>query len=197
MPGQAIHITAAGPKCDRQAIWEVVRVLGKNKQAFTVVDIGKQMNWNAQENRIFTYLRCLEKGGYLSAKKQAYKANTYTLEKDTGVDAPRLRYDGTPVTQGACREQMWRAMRILGSFNADTLALSASTDQHTVSLVDAKDYCHHLHKAGYLTGSVSGYRFNKSKNTGPKPPKIQRVKQVFDANLGKVVWPTEATDEAE
>lgn len=197
MPGQAIHITAAGPKCDRQAIWEVVRVLGKNEQSFTVSDIGKKMNWDAQENRIFTYLRCLEKGGYLSAKKQAYKANVYTLEKDTGVDAPRLKYDGTPVTQGASREQMWRAMRILGSFNADALAVSASTDQHTVSIVDAKDYCHHLHKAGYLSGNTTGYRFNKIKNTGPKPPKIQRVKQVFDANLGKVVWPMEATDEEE
>jgi len=190
MSNKPVDLTSAGDKNDRQAVWEVIRALGKNGTKFTLKDIGKKMQWAAQDNRLFTYLRCLEKGGYLEVVKKPYQENIYTLLIDKGIDAPRLKYDGTKVTQGIGREQMWRTMRILKTFSAKDLSVSASSDDHTVKLAEAKDYCHHLRKAGYLKGGPKeGYVFLVSRYTGPRPPKIQRTKSVFDPNLGKVVWP--------
>jgi hypothetical protein len=56
--------------------------------------------------------------------------------------------------------------------------------------------------AGYLIeikkGQAQGtsrlparFRFNPARNTGPRPPMIQRTKAVYDPNLGQVVWQEE------
>jgi hypothetical protein len=121
------------------------------------------------------------------------------LLKDVGVDAPRVRKNGEQVTQGLNREQMWRTMRILNSFNATELGVTASTEDVQIIVNDAKDYIGHLHKAGYLVqtalanngGGLARYRLFPTMNTGPRPPMVQRVKHVFDPNLNKIVWPVE------
>lgn len=104
---------------------------------------------------------------------------------------------------------MWRTMRILKEFSAKDLAIQASTETVKVAEGEAKTYVHYLHKAGYLvivsphrsgnrsmTGKLARYRLIISKFSGPKPPVIQRIKQVFDPNAGKVVWKG-GTDDAE
>ena len=53
-----------------------------------------------------------------------------------------------------------------------------------------------LQRAGYLKVAVSKgpyrrarYMLIPARNSGPQAPLIQRIKQVYDPNLGKVVWP--------
>lgn len=36
------------------------------------------------------------------------------------------------------------------------------------------------------------YRFIAGRNSGPRPPQVQRLKQVYDPNLDRVVWRHEA-----
>lgn len=185
------------PDEKRQATWDAVREL----KTFLVTDVWYKTRLSKAS--IQDYLQGLAAAGYLSVKRVkgqgcAFK-NEYTLVRNVGMEAPRVRRDGTEVTQGRNREQMWRTMRILGEFSARDLAVNASTEKCKIAESDAKDYCHYLHKAGYLavshpghgTGSggiLTRYRFIAARFTGPKPPMIQRVKAVYDPNLGQVVW---------
>ena len=180
----------------REALWAAMRRLGR----FTVRQVCEETRLGIHTAR--DYVRGLEAAGYLrrvgSVRTRggpiACRAAVYELVRDVGVEAPRVRKDGTEVTQGRGREQMWRAMKILGEFSARDLAVHASTEAHAVSLEDAKHYIKYLVKAGYLAvvrarkGEPYRYRLLPSKNTGPRAPMIQRVRQVFDPNLGRVVW---------
>jgi len=121
-----------------------------------------------------------------------------------GIEAPRVRKDGTEVTQGHGNQALWGAMGALGTFNARVLASMAGT-----SLLTAKSYCTSLHRAGYLVveregkgrgngGVLSTYRILRSKITGPRPPMITRLKTVYDPNTGTIVWqqdPQEVLDD--
>ena len=140
------------------------------------------------------------------ARTGQQKPIVYILMKDPGIEAPRVRKDGTEVTAGIGREQMWRSMRILGEFCATDLA-AVSDQTRPVALNEAKTYIYYLHKAGYLRcvraaqnggrntpGALARYRLIPTRYTGPKPPMIQSVKRVWDPNLKKVVWPPEGAD---
>ncbi|MEW6490806.1 MAG: hypothetical protein AB1578_23205, partial [Thermodesulfobacteriota bacterium] len=65
----------------------------------------------------------------------------------------------------------------------------ASIEEHVVGEADAEHYCRYLAKAGYLARvGHRRYRHLPRRRTGPLPPQIQRVRQVFDPNTGEVVW---------
>lgn len=178
----------------REAVWAAIRTM----KDFTLADVCAKTRLHKVSVR--DYIIGLAAAGYIahtSNRRQpgtgGNPAKVYTLTHDIGVEAPRVRKDGTPVTQGAGREQMWRTMRILGTFTAKELAVTASTETRGVALSEARAYIHYLHKAGYIFCAFRGkwtvYRFNPRMYTGPKPPQVQRVKQVFDPNTGRVVWP--------
>lgn len=187
----------------RDAVWYVIRCL----KQFSLVDIelfasdnDHVMDINRENAR--AYIQGLEAAGFVhrvidGKAVSARSRNQWQLIKDVGVDAPRVRKNGELVTQGRSNEQMWRTMRILSDFNAVDLEITASTDEVIISESAAKDYIYNLHKAGYLIlttpanngGGLSRYRLLPRMYTGPKPPMIQRIKHVFDANLNKVVWP--------
>jgi hypothetical protein len=101
---------------------------------------------------------------------------------------------------------MWRTMRMLnGDWSWRDLAIAASTETQPVSETDARDYCATLAKAGYLvpvtrgkgvgTGLPPRYRFAPARNSGPRPPMIQRLCTLFDPNLGTVVWQDSPRDD--
>lgn len=181
----------------RETIWAAVRKL----RAFTLTELWRAVECEIPKGTVESYLQGLVSGGYVTKqvgqrKPGRFVAARYELARDTGVDAPKVRRDGTPVEQGARRGQMWRTMRMLGDFSPQDLAVAASTAKTTVSAIDAGDYCKYLRKAGYLRcvqaskpGTQAVYSFVKARYTGPKPPQVQRVKQVFDPNVGEVVWP--------
>ena len=164
----------------RQAVWDEIR---NNPEApFTITEISKMVRLEISTVR--EYIHGLFNAGYLMKTD-----NQYILSRDTGKDAPRVRKDGTPVTQGIGRQQMWNAMRILKKFSAIDLAFNASTDEHRVAEGEAKTYCSILCKAGYLVGLANQhYTLIMSMWTGPHPPQIQRTKQVYDPNLKRVIW---------
>lgn len=211
MARKPVDLIAAAQRPEgRQIIWQTMRKLRK----FTVSDIEGATRIN--EGTIRTYVRGLERAGYIKRfgrqdrsdsithVKGSFAPMIYDLVRDTGIEAPRVTRQGGPVTQGRAREYLWRTLRIIGEFSYRDLAVQAATDEQPIVEADARDYVKHLHRAGYLvattpakpgnkpgTGSPARYRLLPSKYTGPLPPMVQRVKQVFDPNLGKVVWPND------
>lgn len=179
----------------RQAIWSWIRdfssfcaeLCATEPKPFTAKDIDVRLDIST----INDYLTGLVKAGYLAALKGSKPAEPvlYRLINDTGHDAPRVRRNGTPVTMGQGRQQMWNAMQVLKVFTPRDLAFNATTDTHTVAESEAKTYCATLCKAGYLVGHANQrYSLVPAMWTGPHPPQIQRTKQVYDPNLKRVVW---------
>jgi len=197
MARQPAHKAAPGYK----EFWRIMVLEFGVNQAFTIKDIWLKVEGanHGTKSTIRDYLNRLVKGGYVQkiapTEKGIGQPVHYRLVKG-GLDAPRLRKDGTEVTMGSNREQMWRTMKMGDTFSAADLAINASTAHVSVNEADAKDYIKHLYKAGYLAlvkkakpgCNQARYRLIPSRNTGPQSPQIQRVKQVFDPNLNEVVW---------
>lgn len=203
-----VHMEMVGGKGSRQRVWEAIR---KHAGTFTLYQISRKAN--ADDETVYTYLRSLEKGGFLEGVKQpGAKIGTaekkWKLIRDNGVEAPRLKRDGTPVTQGLGTEAMWRSMRIIGNFNARELAAHACASGVVVKESTAKTYVGALAAAGYLKVAEAAklaspgkppvqarYALAPGKYTGPRPPMIQRTKTLYDPNIGKVVWAEEVNDD--
>lgn len=195
-------VAAAGYLKPQDVVWAAIRQL----KTFTQLDIELKLvrdnitginSWTVK-----SYISRLEKGGFI--KLSSYepvnniaKRITYTLINDVGVHSPRLNKDGEISTQGRGRENLWRAMKVLGTFDQSELSEAASTKDVIVKEGEAQDYIKHLYKAEYLiktakynrkTGTKARYQLLKSKNTGALPPMVQRTKHIFDQNLKKIVW---------
>jgi len=198
MARKPAHLEQAGPKpTGRRAVWAAIRA---QRTGFTLASLGQATR--IHRDTIRTYLRGLEAAGYIVRAAEESAPAAYSLTRDVGIEAPRVTRDGKPVTQGLAREQMWRTMRMLkGDWSWRDLAIAASTETQPVAESDAADYCANLHRAGYLVVAEPGraarpglaaaatrYRFVPGRNTGPRPPMVQRLSSVFDPNLGRVVW---------
>lgn len=191
--GKPVHLVSVNGQHDmRQALWNVMREL----REFGISELEDRTR--ICEATIHGYVAALAKGKYLERKsdpvlypprKGAHIAKArYALINDVGVEAPRLNAKGEVSRQGCGREQMWRTMRILGSFTTQDLAVSATTEECTVNVGSAREFLKYLAKAGYIVQRQRGGAWRLVKNTGPRPPVIQKLPQVFDPNTGKVVW---------
>ncbi|MCL2297786.1 MAG: hypothetical protein FWC38_00445 [Proteobacteria bacterium] len=186
---KATHLERAGGKSPRQWIWEELR----RKNESSIIALAAATNNETEAVR--SYIRALLNGGYVEIAEANKRASyvVYRLIKNVGVDAPRLRPDGTPATNGAARDAMWRTMRILQcDFSATELAGAASTDDCVVTPETARLYVRHLCAAGYLQRvgdrAEACYVLKPSRNTGPRAPIVQKTKCVYDPNLGEIVW---------
>ncbi|PIE15909.1 MAG: hypothetical protein CSA68_04730 [Rhodobacterales bacterium] len=143
---------------------------------------------------ITDYVKRLVAGGYVEEHASFAETGRYVLVRDVGVHPPRIRPNGQPVTQGKGTENMWRSMRMMKQFTPRDIALHSTTDTVSVTEDTAKSYCSMLLKAQYLRviqKAVPGKRqatYKFVRNTGPLPPQIQRVKQVFDPNIREVTY---------
>lgn len=176
----------------RQEIWQAIR--GRT-EPFTITEIVSETG--AERKTIHDYLGCLVAGGYADhtpAEARGQSAH-YRMLRDTGHHAPRLRPDGSPVQQGKANEQLWRSMCILKRFTFRDLIETATIP---VPEGTAKAYCRTLLATGYLRvlrkaepskGQIAEYALIRQ--SGPKPPQVQRVKRVFDPNTGEVFVPGE------
>jgi hypothetical protein len=183
------HLEYAGGKSPRQRIWEKIR--SYNGVTFALADLIGDLPGTIHKDTTRIYVHSLVAAGYLETEQ-----GFYLLVKDNGVEAPRVRKDGTEVTQGRTQENMWRTLRSLNhTVSYFELASMASTPDHPVSPAFARDYLANLHKAKYVNQIGKKYHLNPAMNTGPRPPMIQRISQIFDPNLGKVVWKQEPADE--
>lgn len=195
----------AGGKGQRQRIWEAIRRQGVDGAIFTEDDISRKL-LDVELDIIRDYRRALQAAGVIAVVTEhtPQSAASYQLKKDCGMDAPRLRKDGTPVTQGLAQEQMWRTLRMLTGLdiNAREMAAHASTPAIAVAEVAAKHYFKALFAAGYLlrtregkSGLQARYRLKPARNTGPRPPMVCRTKVVWDANEHKIVWQPPVSEE--
>jgi len=174
----------------REHIWKKVR----KTRVFSVNDLQTQLPSSISKDCVRDYLMRLCAGGYME-RNDSVKPILYTLIKDCGIDAPRLRTNGSVVTLGIANENMWRTAKILKIFDWRDLMIAASTEQVKITQKTARAYVEALHQASYLTcvrqsvpGTRAVYRFNSHKNTGVRAPKIKRDKSLYDPNLGKIVY---------
>lgn len=201
----------------RQRAWDAIRAQGGAEwnadQIVVATGDGKHLDSVIDTATLQTYLLCLEKAGIVRETRRDRLAGArtrkwYVLARDEGIDAPRVRRDGTRVVQGLAQEQMWRTLRMLGAgtTNARELAAHASSSAAQVAPLAAKDYLRVLDQAGYLECTQPGkgmgcggvqarYRLRPDMNTGPKPPMVCRTRVVFDPNLCEVVWAPTVTEE--
>ncbi|MGM0913725.1 MAG: hypothetical protein ACQEXC_00630 [Pseudomonadota bacterium] len=205
MSRKPVHLEAQGPKGDRQAMWETLRRLHQAELPISTSEVRSQLGVTVPLGRVRDYLVGLERAGYLARQEEPRKNGEvvhYRLARDVGMEAPRVTKQGRHVTQGLAREQLWRTIKILGEFSAATLADAASTPTVHVAEPSAAEYCHFLERAGYLRitraaspGVAARFRLVPSRWSGPRPPMIQRVKQLYDPNLGAVVYTREPSVE--
>lgn len=189
-------VTMAGGKSHRQRIWEKIRQMTRE---FTLPDV-RYGDIAIESTRDF--LNGLERAGILGASEPARRGEPkrYVLLEDRGIEAPRVRRDGSWVVQGQGNEAMWGAIQVLDSFTAQTIADIAGSAPGA-----AKTYCMFLARAGYLKIASQGkghgnggvatlYQRLKTRITGPRAPMITRLKAVYDPNIHQVVWMQGADD---
>jgi hypothetical protein len=191
-----VHITSRLPHPQgRDGMWAAIRELRR----FGVDDLERKTR--APVDTIHSYLQGLVAAGYVKSERtprtaKGFSRNVYELVKDCGVEAPRVTRKGKPVVQGQGRESQWRAMRILKEFGQAEIINICRDSNVSVATSEVADYIKHLSQAGYLVtiqtrgpGRPARYRLVPARNSGPLAPQVQRIQQVFDPNLGKVVWP--------
>jgi hypothetical protein len=185
-----VDLERTGPRHDRQAIWQALRKL----KLATATELRGELPGTIALDRIHAYLKGLVAAGYVVIRSHApgpagVQRPVYWLERDVGVEAPRVRPDGTPVTQGRKQEALWAVLRVLREpLSPVALAAHASTEDLPVSAAHALDYLRTLAQAGYVAYVDGKYRLLPTRNSGPRPPQIQRIDQVYDPNLDRVVW---------
>ncbi|WP_051219468.1 hypothetical protein [Oceanobacter kriegii] len=193
----------------QQTIWDTVRALREFTEADLIIQTSKRAGQTVTDASVHAYLHKLKLGGFVTvaaeeALPRNHKRYTYQLARNTGREAPRLTNTGKPSKLGRVRENLWRSMRTLGTFTSRELASTARTDDVAVSDSEAKRFCRYLERAGYVViaqppvhkKSLTVYRFVQQRYTGPLPPIIQTIDQVFDANTGEIVWSADEEQEA-
>lgn len=183
-------VTLRGGPGPRQRIWEQLRRKGRG----TARELRGELTGAVPIATVTSYLKALVAAGIVERDGDG---PVYILIKDEGVEAPRVRRDGSRVTAGLAQEQMWRTLRMRGGVaNARVLAMFASTRDVPIPERTAQRYLQALQTAGY-TASVGTmrYKLRHAWNTGPKPPMVCKLKVVFDPNLREVVWAPEVSEE--
>jgi len=200
MTRKTAPVELAGGKGLRQMVWDRMRGHARKDQDFSLADL---VFGDERTATVRDYTIGLEKAGFVAVVQPHCCGGRNTpkrwkLVHDMGAEAPRVRRDGTPVTQGLAQEQMWRTLCMLGgAVTARELAAHASTETVPVRESAAYDYLHNLQRAGYVQIATPGkgtgrggiqMRFRLVRNTGPRPPMVCRTHAIYDPNLGRVVW---------
>ena len=193
-----IDLEMQGAKGNRQRMWEAIRV---GREGFTAYEISRRAH--TDDTAVRSYLQALIKGGFIEVVAgDKFEEQTLCLIRDNGAEAPAITRDGKVSSAGKGTEAMWRTLRILGELDADELAAQASVSAPTTSWT-ARGYLKWLKRAGYVIevqaskpGKKARYCLAPGKYTGPRPPMIQRIGQVFDPNLGEVVFRQPEAEEA-
>ncbi|MEG2004576.1 MAG: hypothetical protein RR014_00940 [Bilophila sp.] len=182
-------LVPSGILTDRERLWTAMRQL----RTFTTQDLALSAKMDRRYATVLgEYTNSLVKAGILKKNEPPQKGlfALFELVLDLGVDAPRVRKDGTFVPENG-QSRMWQAMKILKTFSVRDLVVHASLPDAPIVEASARLYCTWLVLGKYLkvyTGDendVTRYRYIR--NTGSKAPQILRVKQLFDPNTGEVV----------
>lgn len=191
----AATLKPRGNLTDRETIWTVIR---SQSQPWTLADIA--IRSKCEHGKVRDYVRSLVRAGIVAVQTpfQRHTPTHFILAEDRGVDAPRVRKDGSPLPPTG-RARMWKAMRILKVFTETELAEHASLPEAPVAEGEVHTYCLWLARGGYLRsgGERDRWSFIPGRYTGAKAPQVLRIKQLYDPNTGEVVYQskTEGGDE--
>lgn len=202
---QPVHLEYIGGKSPRQRIWELIR---SYQHPWTLAELHGRLPDRIHYDTVRTYLKALVAAGYVDrdcvGTASSKNPPLYRLVRDAGVEAPRLKNDGRPVTVGRAQENLWRTLRTLNrSFTLHELAALAHTEEYPINPAAARLYLQHLEAAGYLKADPdNGQPFDSAHgkyrlalNTGPRHPMVQRVHRVYDPNLHQVMWTETGADD--
>lgn len=169
------------PADNRQKIWAFLRT---NRGDFvTTAQIAKACG--IKPSAVYGYVQALVAAKYLSVQDGLFgRRKHYRLERDGGIDAPRLRSDGSFVQESFC-EAVWRTMKILHSFTPEMLAAHVQMT-HDVSERKIEKYTAALTAAGYL-GRRGENELVLLKNTGSRAPVLMTVRELYDPNEDEIV----------
>lgn len=172
----------------------------------------RQATWNVMRARSgidggFAAHEVVGRGGFTSVDQvHAFVLEMMAagvVERLPGDDGEPARYRVTralekvppPAAEDTQTANLWRTMRMLKTFSTVELQAAATTEETPVTLPMAQRFIGFLKLAGYLTviakpahGRPASYQLRPHMNTGPKAPVIRKVKEVFDANRGQVMW---------
>lgn len=200
-----------GGKSRRQRVWEAILSLSADEERFdhphfTANDLSRKAKVESEPVRYL--LKGFVAAGYLAIVDGSPNGgrgvkNRYRLDKSNGVEAPRVRPDGSEITQGRGTEALWAAMTVLDSFTSDLVAEIAQVRPNT-----ARAYCTALARASYLVplvhgkgigrgGRASVYCVARDHLLKPRAPMITRLKAVYDPNVHRIVWAEGADDALE
>ena len=177
-----VHLRPHGATNGRDRVWTAMREL----REFTVFDLLHRTSLSARS--VEDYIKGYIASGHVMKVQSIAGKSQYRLARDTGVETPRIRKNGQPVTQGYGREIMWRSMRTLKDFSIADLLAQGKVAGVLIAEREAKSYCDILARAGYLKSYDRRYQFIAVRYSGPRPPMVQRLKQLYDPNLDQVVW---------
>lgn len=197
----AFHVGSLNIQIPRthDGIWMLLRWMDANRGGFSPswlrTLIGDNIEWEA----VAAYVKALERGGYVARAGGVAHDPIYRLAK-WQPETPILRADGAVVAAAQRADHLWRAIKMLGLFNARDLAASASLPEWPISDEQAARYAGDLARAGYLLerhddrGAV--WRLKRRMNTGPAAPRVLRARFVWDPNLARVVGDSVMAEEA-
>ena len=180
-----------------QAFWDRMRALTRTRDGFTIGDVLEKFR-AADTRTVKHYLRSLVQAGAVaeigSRKTSANRdAKLYRVNLNSTAD-PVARSCALPAQPGPVQTQIWTAMRGMGGFTSQELAVQASTDEVGVTRAAARDYAQALAQAGYLQELAprkgrkpAVLRLKPSMNTGPVPPAVLSAGGVFDRNRNLVI----------
>lgn len=180
------RLVPAGRLTTREKLWTAMREL----KHFTVPELARAAGVDRHAYNIRDYLLGLVRADILFAEPPASPGcfTVYRLQRDLGVDAPRVRRDGTvPPGKRAephvARHEGAARLQRAGPGGACGPRKRHSARRGAQILPVAARGC-------YLTPRPAKrrcgrYRFIR--DTGAKAPQILRVKQLFDANTGEIV----------
>lgn len=176
-------------------LWETIR----QTRRFTATELHAATR--VPMTVVYRYLSGLRREGYIqlesfgSAYHGQFRVHIYNLVRDHGAEVPQVPRAASTRLKEKVREQIWRSIRILREFTATELRVTATTPTAPVNDYDIIRYLRPLHRAGYLwvmrkpvPGRLARYRLLRTHNTGPQPPVMQRNGELYDPNLGRIVW---------
>lgn len=199
----------AGGKSKRQRIWDAIRRTGvpdadPPPRSFTVAEMSRLAK--VEEDMVLYILKGLCAAGYVRMLPQERSPRrgmpgTYQFARDAGVEAPRVKRDGSENNAGRGSEALWAAANVLELFQLPMLA-----DLACVSRGAARAWAATLAKAGMLErlpaekglgpiGVAATYRVAPGHRGKPRAPIISHLRAVYDPNEHRIVW-AEGADEA-
>lgn len=131
-----------------------------------------------------SYLTHLTTAGYLECKSCRPAAWRLLCG---GAEAPRFSDAGVEITISGASEAIWRTIRIMRGFGLAELRAHVS---RYAAACTVNQYVSALLRAGYLRVTRRAHRpshYQLIKNTGPQPPQILKVKEVYDPNLDAIM----------